>query len=67
MTKTLLTTTLVLALGLSASGAQTQRQTDLSANNSETEVALLLPPVRAARGAARHANRPDDRSADKGV
>jgi|GEM_PF-2214756 len=53
MTKIILTTTLVLALGLSASNASAQSRTDLSAGNNSTEVGLLLPAVQSVREAAR--------------
>ena len=64
MTKTILTTTLVLALGLSASGAHAQSQTDLSAGNNQSEVGLLLPAVQSAREAARRSSSTSDSGSD---
>ena len=64
MTKTILITTLVLALGLSASGASAQSQTDLSAGDNQSEVGLLLPAVQAAREAARSSSSASDSDSD---
>ena len=64
MTMTILTTTLVLALGLSASGASAQSRTDLSAGNNQSEVGLLLPAVQAAREAPRPSSSASDNDSD---
>ncbi len=64
MTKTILTTTIVLALGLAASGAQAQSQSNLSAGENQSEVGLLLPAVQAAREAARRSSSTADDGSD---
>ncbi len=56
MTKTIITTTLALALSLAASGAQAQGTNDLAVDSNQNQTALLLPAVQAAREAARRSS-----------
>lgn len=63
MTKTLITT-LAVALGLAASGAQAQSQNNLSAGSNQAQVALLLPAVQSAREAARRSSSAPQNSMD---
>lgn len=49
MTKTILTTTVVLALGLAATSAQAEGGANLTAGTNQSEIALLLPAIQSAR------------------
>jgi hypothetical protein len=49
MTKTILTTTIILALGLAATSAQAEGGNNLTAGTNQSEIALLLPAIQAAR------------------
>tara|TARA_R110000824_G_scaffold42623_3_gene125324 strand:+ start:145 stop:426 length:282 start_codon:yes stop_codon:yes gene_type:complete len=51
MTKIIATATLVLALGLAATGAQAEGRDSLTAGSNQSQVGLLLPAVQAAREA----------------
>ncbi|MGB5484215.1 hypothetical protein [Parasphingorhabdus sp.] len=51
--KTIATASLVLALGLSAAGAQAETGNNLTAGADQSQVGMLLPAVQSVREAAR--------------